>query len=356
MPPEVANLSVSLRDDGGRFRALIARLGCSLVLTADESRLLVFGAPGGRPSISVVGLPKVRGIAVDTDLIAVGTVDSMFVFKNTPGLAVSAPYAPRTYDAVYMPRAIYFTGRCDFHDMAFVEGNIMAVNTRYSCICTVDSRRSFTPVWKPPFISRLLPEDRCHLNGMAFDGKRLRYVTMLGRSDTPVGWRATYNPTGGLLMDAVSGAVLAGDLSLPHSPRLLGNQLYCLESGRGHLIQLDRKSGEKRFLARLPGFTHGLAEHRGVLFIGLSTLRYRRTETPLPLETDGVEPICGIAALDARTHEVLAIMQFATGLAEIYELQVLPNAARPDIRNVEQSRKHQAIEMPDLAFWSSDDL
>ena len=46
------------------------------------------------------------------------------------------------------------------------------VNTLFSCLATTSETHSFKPLWKPPFISRLAPEDRCHLNGMAMrDGK-----------------------------------------------------------------------------------------------------------------------------------------------------------------------------------------
>ena len=44
---------------------------------------------------------------------------------------------------------------------------LWAVNTRFSCLCTFDDQHSFVPRWRPPFVSGLAPEDRCHLNGMA---------------------------------------------------------------------------------------------------------------------------------------------------------------------------------------------
>jgi len=40
------------------------------------------------------------------------------------------------------------------------------VNTRFSCLCTLDGVHSFVPRWRPPFVSALAPEDRCHLNGL----------------------------------------------------------------------------------------------------------------------------------------------------------------------------------------------
>ena len=58
---------------------------------------------------------------------------------------------------------------------------------------------SFTPHWRPPFISALAPDDRCHLNGLAMVDDRPRYVTALGTSDSPQGWRTTKATVGVLL-------------------------------------------------------------------------------------------------------------------------------------------------------------
>ena len=65
------------------------------------------------------------------------------------------------------------------------------VNTRFSCLCTPSDVYNFVPRWRPPFISALAPEDRCHLNGLGLVDGKPRYVTALGRSDEPAGWRRT---------------------------------------------------------------------------------------------------------------------------------------------------------------------
>ena len=158
-PPLVPHLgegdpsTVTLHDETGVFVSLLSQFGCSIALSTDASRLAVIGAPARKPTLSVVALPQLRGLAVRGDYIAAGTADSVMIFKSVAALAPVAPYAPQTFDAIYSPRAIHFTGRCDFHDMAFINGVITAVNTRYSCICTIDGRYNFTPIWKPPFIS-----------------------------------------------------------------------------------------------------------------------------------------------------------------------------------------------------------
>ena len=59
-------------------------------------------------------------------------------------------------------------------------------------VAEVSDAHNFVPLWRPPFISRLAPEDRCHLNGLAMeDGAALCHA---GR---PVGRGATAGATAG---------------------------------------------------------------------------------------------------------------------------------------------------------------
>src|SRR5262249_38999338 len=144
------------------------------------------------------------------------------------------------HDACYLPRSCLVTGDVQIHEMAWAsapagtgaagEADLWFVNTRFSCLCTRDGRHSFVPRWRPPFITALAPEDRCHLNGVGVRDGRVRYVTALGETDTPGGWR-THKKAGGLLIDVAGNDVLLRGLSMPHSPRWYRERLWLLESG-----------------------------------------------------------------------------------------------------------------------------
>ena len=57
-------------------------------------------------------------------------------------------------------------------ELAWAGDELWVVNTLFSCLAGVDARYSFVPRWRPPFVSRMAAEDRCHLNGMAMrDGR-----------------------------------------------------------------------------------------------------------------------------------------------------------------------------------------
>jgi Domain of unknown function (DUF4915) len=62
---------------------------------------------------------------------------------------------------------------------AVADGVRWVVNAGFSCLCTLDRSASFAPPWRPPFVTALEPTDRCHLNGLAMEGGRPRYVTAL---------------------------------------------------------------------------------------------------------------------------------------------------------------------------------
>ena len=108
---------------------------------------------------------------------------------------------------------------------------------------------AFRLFWKPPFISKLAAEDRCHLNGLAVRDGEVAFVTATSRSDVVNGWRAR-RAEGGIVIDVGSGAIVTEKLSMPHSPRWYDNQLWVLNSGSGHLGTVDLESGKLRARAR----------------------------------------------------------------------------------------------------------
>jgi uncharacterized protein (TIGR03032 family) len=134
------------------------------------------------------------------------------------------------------------------------EDELWFVNTRFSCLCTLDPSSSFVPRWRPPFVSVLEPTDRCHVNGLAMEEGAPRFVTALGETDTVVGWRAR-KARGGVLLDVPTGEVVVSGLSMPHSPRLYAGRLWACEAGAGTLGVVDPASGRFEAVAAVPGFT-----------------------------------------------------------------------------------------------------
>jgi uncharacterized protein (TIGR03032 family) len=334
------------------FVALLENLGCSLVISNyQSSTVMCFSSLGdGRPVQMFARLPAAMGLAVEGDRLAVAAQAEVIVFANIRKLAMDFPKYPGVFDGYLVPRLRYTVGECAIHDMAFVGPELLAVNTRYSCLCKLDGVHNFVPVWQPPFISAIGPGDHCHLNGMALEKGAVRYATALGTTDTPRGWTED-KLTGGVLMEVPSGRVLTGGLCMPHSPRLIGDRLYLVEAGTGTLLEIDRASGARRTIVTLPGFARGLAEHQGYLFVGLSLMRDSRPFEGLPVEQSGQELICGVVAIEIATGQVVGTLRYIGGCTEIHDLQVMPGVRRLGISGYDTDTYTLAVDLPEAGWW-----
>ena len=231
------------------------------------------------------------------------------------------------FDRVYVPRQAMTTGRLDVHELCQDRfGRVVFVNTRYSCLATLSPRDSFTPLWRPSFISALQPEDRCHLNGIALHDGVPRYVTAAGRTDTPGGWRNDRR-MGGVVIDVPNDRVLAEGLSMPHSPRVHQGAVWALDSGRGQLVRIDPQSGARESICAWPGFLRGLTFH-GDFALVTSSLPRNGTFSGLELEdalqAGGGESWCGVIVIDLRQRRVVHWLRLESVVEELFDVAVLP--------------------------------
>ena len=229
-----------------------------LISTYQTGRLICARSVGGGLNTHFRGFETPMGMSWDGSRLAVGTRAHIWEYRNVPDVCEKLEPAPIEHDACLIPRRSHCTGDISVHDLAYADGELWAVATRFSCLVTFDDEHSFVPRWRPSFISSLAPEDRCHLNGLAVDEERVRFVTALGESDVAGGWRAK-KADGGVVIDVESSETIAGGLSMPHSPRWHRDRLWLLESGEGSLVTVDLDTGAVETVVTLPGFTRGLA-------------------------------------------------------------------------------------------------
>src|SRR5688500_1565437 len=200
------------------FAPLLRQLGVSLLVTTYQAnKLLAVRAQGGGLSILVRTFERPMGLAADAHRIALGTRDQVWQFRNAPDIASRVEPAG-AHDACFLPRASHVTGDIGVHEIAWGDGEqgseLWLVNTRFSCLCTLHADYSFVPRWRPPFITAMAAEDRCHLNGLAMLDGRPSCVTALGRTDTAGGWRAG-KARGGCVMSVPHGEVIVDGLCMP---------------------------------------------------------------------------------------------------------------------------------------------
>lgn len=332
------------------FPALLAELSCSLAIsTYQAGKVVIIGQLGGEKLFQLPkSFRKPMGITVSGRKIAIATLDRVEVFADAPPLAKKYPGNPGVYDALFMPRATYYSGATDIHDVAWGNEGLWAVTTGFSCLSLINDDYSFVPKWQPHFISALFPEDRCHLNGMAMKDGAPEYVTALGLADSREGWRQA-KAEGGLLMHVPTNTIVMRGLAMPHSPRLLNGWLYVLQSGTGELLQIHPETYQYQVVATLPGLARGMSYYNGYLFIGLSKIRTTSTTFQnLPVSERANQ--AGVVILNATTFEQVAIMRYRSSVDEIYDVQVLPHE-RPGLVSPADEVHSDSIAGQGLHFW-----
>ena len=327
------------------FVALLEQLSASLLVsTYQANKLLVVRAAGGGLSTLVRTLERPMGIAADARRLALGTRDQIWLFRNAADIAPRIePYG--RHDACYLPRSSHVTGDIGVHEIAWVGDEPWIVSTRFSCLCTLHADYSFVPRWHPAFITVLAAEDRCHLNGLALVDDQPGYVTALGISDQRDGWRAD-KAHGGCIVEVASQEIVTRGLSMPHSPRCRSDRLWVLESGTGEMVQVERNTGRRETVARLPGFTRGLAIAGPYAFVGLSKIRSGSAMDGVPLAERRTELKCGIAALDLRSGQVVGLLEFQSAVEEIFDVQLLPGLRFPEVVGFQNDTLHHTFVVP----------
>ena len=284
------------------------------------------------------------------DRMAVATKHEVVVLRNVPELGRTYPRRPDTYDSFWLPQATFHTGSVDIHDLHFGKNDIWAVNTSFSCLCTLDTYNSFTPRWKPKFIARLAGEDRCHLNGLAMnDAHEPAYVTALGTSDEFQGWRENITQ-GGVMIDVASNEIVAAELAMPHSPRLFDGQLYVLLSAAEQLVRIDPQTGKYDVVAKIPGFVRGMAKVGEHVFIATSRLR-KNSSTFKHLDIAEKADVASIVVVHLPTGATVASLAYLASVDEIYDVQILPNTRRPNILNTYGEAHQEALVIPGATYW-----
>ncbi len=331
---------------------LLQSLDCSLAISTYQAGKVIFISPKDRDHL--VQLPrqfsKPMGMALKGDKMALATLNEVIILANNTELAHTYPRQPKVYNALFIPRSVYYTGELDIHDLHWTSKGLLAVNTRFSCLAYINDNFSFTPFWKPEFITKLTPDDCCHLNGLAMEGDAPRFVTVLGKTTMPYGWRNT-KATGGCLIDIITNEIIIENLPMPHSPRIYDQKVYVLLSASGELAEVDIKNKSYKVLKQLDGFARGLDRIGDYIFIGLSKLRQTSTAfADLPIAQRSI--YCGVVAMHLPTASIVGYIKYENSVEEIYDVKVLPGMLRPGILNQEKPEFRLALSTPTKTFWA----
>lgn len=315
------------------FEAWLARSGGALAFTTYQAGKLFFLGlkPDGKLAVFERSFARCMGlgVSIDAQTLLLATHYQLFRFDN----ALPNGQQQDGHDALYIPRIAWITGDLDIHDVAFGTGGKPAfVNTRFSCLAETSDGWSFKPLWQPPFITKLAPEDRCHLNGMAAENGRPRYVTAVSRSNVADGWRDR-RADGGIVIDVKTNDIVCEGLSMPHSPRLHDGRLWLLNSGSGEFGWIDVEARRFNPIAFCPGYARGLAFAGPHAIVGLSLARDNRTFQGLGLDqalkSNGADARCGLMVYDTATGDTVAWVRIEGVVKELYDVAHLAGVRNP---------------------------
>jgi len=322
-----------------QFPNWLAEQQASLAFTTYQTgKLFLIGLqPNGRLSIFERTFNRAMGLHATAQTLHLSSLYQLWRFENV--LPAGQDY--QGYDRLYVPQVGYITGDLDIHDVAIpndpagsrvAAGQPIFVNTLFGCLATVSETHSFRPLWKPPFISKLAAEDRCHLNGLAMKDGKPAYVSAVSQSDVADGWRDR-RKDGGCIVDVASNSVITTGLSMPHSPRWHNGKLWVANSGAGYLGTINLGTGEFEPVTFCPGYIRGLSFIGDFAVVGLSQPRHNKTFSGLALDEAlakrDADPRSGLQVIDLRTGDIVHWLRVEGMVEELYDVTVIPGVLRP---------------------------
>ncbi|MFO0017622.1 MAG: TIGR03032 family protein, partial [Synechococcaceae cyanobacterium] len=227
-------------------------------------------------------------------------------------------------------------------------GQPLFVNTAFSCLAGVARGSSFTPLWQPPFLTRLAADDACHLNGVALRDGEPAWASACGHQDGPSSWRNDRRSGGGVRHIPRNGVVATG-LSWPPAPRWHQGRLWLLNSGSGELGWIEHDRFQP--LCALPGFSRGLSFAGDCAVVGLSKLRSPQF-TGLALDerlaAEGIPGgCCGLRVVDLATGALLHSLDLPEPIDELFDVVALPGVRQPLALGLQDEDIHCLVRLPD---------
>ncbi len=227
-------------EHSAHFPNILEQLQLSLLITTYQAgKLLVIGSHSGKLTFAFHDFEQVMGLAVSHDQIAVGTRRQVY-FLNAAHECASHVQSEVPHDSAG------YRGR---QSLPAVSTAMIWLGAKRACGASIHCSLRFVRSVANTIL--FLAGDRLHLHSRRSrsmplkrhgNGRRCaRYVTVLGETDEPAGWREN-KASGGAIIDVPSGETLTRKLCMPHSPRVHNHRLWFCNSGHGNLSHVDRQS------------------------------------------------------------------------------------------------------------------
>ena len=189
-------------------------------------------------------------------------------------------------------------------------------------------------MWKPPFISDWVAEDRCHLSGLTFKEGEARYVTGFSQTNKADAWQQEREGSG-FVMDIKTNEVVCTGLSQPNSPRWYQDKLWLLNAGTGEFGCVDVEKKVFNPIALCQGYAQSLTFCGNFALIAVSLKSQGKglvsTKLASKLAEQKLSPMCGMQWVDLRTGQSAAAFLAEGIIEEISGISVLANTHMPKL-------------------------
>jgi uncharacterized protein (TIGR03032 family) len=370
---------------------ILKQLNISLAFTSYQAaRLMLVRSDGDQLDINFKTFPRPMGLSTANGDLTLGVFTQVIRFRREDGLLakikqplvrieddVTAPRVSQQNqetdaeeqewdsgrhqpldaraDACFITRSSHHTGMINVHDIAWGNDGLWVVNSAFSCLATLQPDYSFVPRWQPHFITDLVSEDRCHLNGMCLKDGKPAFVTTFSTANEKGHWR-TRNKSAGTLMDVARNEILLGNLTMPHSPRWYRGKVYYCNSGLGQLCCYDPATGIDQVLAEVPGFTRGMDFYGPILVLGLSRVRQSEVSGPLPLAQKYSQTESGLWFFNLDDQSEIGHIRFTGNVEQIYDVAVITGCSFPELIEPDHPRMRNHFCHPSLQPLNSERL
>lgn len=347
---------IRIKSDSG-FVPWLKKREASLALTTYQAGKILFFSANPNETLSIYNrnFERCMALSIAEDTLYLSSLFQLWSFRDVLGKGDTTSDG---FDAVYAPRFSWITGDLDIHTIIKAAGHEdpLFVNTLFSCIARPSQKDSFVPLWQPPFISKLAPEDRCHLNGLTLRQGVPRYVSAVSRTDSYEAWR-DHRKDGGIVMDIQNNDVICEGLSMPHNPHWHNDNLYLLQAGTGEFGIVDLEHGG--FVPKLfiPGYLRGLEVIENYAILGVSQPRHNKTFSGLELddnlEQHGMDPVCGLVIIDLIENRIIHGLWFEGIISEVYDVAVLPGKKKPSMVGVDGEEIRRVLSIGEAETFES---
>jgi uncharacterized protein (TIGR03032 family) len=311
------------RASGGWWDA-VAAAGVTLLVTREYEHLaMALTVADSKPSVTYMRLPHPSGLVVDRDRSVVHVASSRnpnALYELRPVVGALDRQDRPAGEAGRRPlvpvRKSFLPGCSYLHDLALVDGRLHGNAVGMNAVVALDGDGVAEPVWWPRSVERKGRPDfsinHLQLNSIAAgtDLERSFFSASAAAPGKRRPGHRNYPVDGrGVIFSGATREPVAGGLTRPHSTRLRRGVLWVDNSGYGEVGTV--RDGRFEAVARLPGWTRGLAIKGNIAFVGTSRVIPRFRQYAPGLDVD--RSVCGVHALDVRSGQVLGSLRWPAG-------------------------------------------